>query len=79
MLEFHVFLHSIEDVRSFVSAATLCPADIDVISGRYTVDAKSIMGLFSLSLDKPVLVRAYGESADAESFKNQVAHLIPQE
>ena len=47
MSEFFVSLSSIEDVRQFVNAATCCPCEVDVLSGRYVIDAKSIMGLFS--------------------------------
>ena len=43
-----------------------------MISGRYTVDAKSILGLCSLDLEKPVLVRVYGEDADGQSFRGAV-------
>lgn len=72
MTEFYVSLHSINDVREFVSAASLSPVDIDVISGRYTIDAKSIMGLFSLSLNEPVMVRVYGSDTDGQSFRSAV-------
>ena len=51
MTEFYVSLHSVSDVREFVSAASMAPVDIDVVSGRYTVNAKSMLGLFSLILD----------------------------
>ena len=66
MTEFYVSLHSINDVKQFVTSASMMRVDIDVISGRYTVDAKSILGLCSLDLDKPVLVRVYGEDADGQ-------------
>ena len=56
MSEFFVSLSSIEDVRQFVNAATCCPCEVDVLSGRYVIDAKSIMGLFSLDLSHPVKV-----------------------
>ena len=56
MMEFNVSLSSIEDVRQFVNAASRCPCEVDVCSGRYVIDAKSIMGLFSLDLSKPVRV-----------------------
>ena len=57
MSEFFVSLSSIEDVRQFVNAATCCPCEVDVLSGRYVIDAKSIMGLFSLDLSHPALGR----------------------
>lgn len=60
MSEFFVSLSSIEDVRQFVNAATCCPCEVDVLSGRYVIDAKSIMGLFSLDLSHPVKVEVHG-------------------
>ena len=56
MSTFFVSLASIDDVKQFVDAATRCPCEVDVRSGRYLVNAKSIMGLFSLELSKPVEV-----------------------
>jgi hypothetical protein len=47
-----VRLHTIEDVRMFVTAANMQVSDIDVVSGRYTIDAKSLLGIFSLDLTK---------------------------
>lgn len=41
MSEFFVSLSSIEDVRQFVNAATCCPCEVDVLSGRYVINAKS--------------------------------------
>ena len=76
MTEFHAFLHSVKDVKQFVTSASLCPVDIDVVSGRYTVDAKSILGLCSLDLDKPVLVRVYGSPEDGSAFRDRVQDLI---
>jgi phosphotransferase system HPr-like phosphotransfer protein len=76
MLEFFVALHSVADVKQFVSAASLSAVDIDVISGRYTVDAKSILGLCSLDLDKPVQVRIYGEEQDGQAFRESVEKMI---
>lgn len=48
MSGFFVALSSIDDVKHFVDAASRCPCEVDVLSGRYVINAKSIMGLFSL-------------------------------
>lgn len=58
-------LSTIEDVRNFVEAIRTFDSDIDLISGRYRVDAKSIMGIFSLDLSKPIELRAYTDDAEA--------------
>ncbi len=49
-----ILLDSVEKVKKFVDLAAKIPCDIDLKSGRYTVDAKSIMGIFSLDLKKPL-------------------------
>ena len=48
-----ISLNSIDKVKSFVNAITQFEFDFDLISGRYVIDAKSIMGIFSLDLSKP--------------------------
>ena len=76
MPAFYVSLTSIDDVKRFVDAATHCPCEIDVRSGRYLVNAKSIMGLFSLDLARPVAVEFLGSEPEAGSFRAQVADLV---
>lgn len=49
-----VCLDSIDKVKKFVSDITRFNTDFDLISGRYVIDAKSIMGIFSLDLSKPI-------------------------
>lgn len=49
-----VSLNSIDKVKSFVNLLTKYDEDFDLVSGRYIIDAKSIMGIFSLDLSKPI-------------------------
>ena len=49
-----ISLNSIDKVKSFVNDITKFDYDFDLISGRYVIDAKSIMGIFSLDLSKPI-------------------------
>ncbi len=49
-----ISLNSIEKVKSFVNIVSQFNFDFDLISGRYVIDAKSIMGIFSLDLSKPI-------------------------
>ena len=49
-----ISLNSIGKVKSFVNTISQFEYDIDLISGRYVIDAKSIMGIFSLDLSKPI-------------------------
>ncbi len=58
-------LSTIEDVRNFVNTVTKYDIDIDLSSGRYIVDAKSIMGIFSLDLLKPITMTAHADDCDA--------------
>ena len=57
-------LSTIADVRDFVNVVTQSDVDIDLASGRYLVDAKSIMGIFSLDLSKPIVMEVYTDSCD---------------
>jgi len=52
-------LSSIQDVREFVDTVTRYDIEIDLCSGRYVVDAKSIMGIFSLDLMKAITLTAH--------------------
>jgi phosphotransferase system HPr-like phosphotransfer protein len=49
-----ISLNSIDKVKSFVNVLTKYDYDFDLVSGRYIIDAKSIMGIFSLDLSKPI-------------------------
>lgn len=49
-----ISLNSIDKVKSFVNDLTKFDYDFDLVSGRYVIDAKSIMGIFSLDLSKPI-------------------------
>ena len=60
-----ILLKSIDDVKSFVNIVIKYDFDVDLSSERYIVDAKSIMGIFSLDLSKPITVSIYTEDCDA--------------
>ena len=57
-----ISLNSIDKVKSFVNAITQYEYDFDLISGRYVIDAKSIMGIFSLDLSKPIDLNIHADS-----------------
>ena len=56
-----ICLNSIEKVKSFVNDITRFDVDFDLVSGRYVIDAKSIMGIFSLDLSKPIDLNIHAE------------------
>ena len=53
-------------VKSFVNDITKFDSDFDLVSGRYVIDAKSIMGIFSLDLSKPINLNIHGDEDNAE-------------
>ena len=59
-----VLLSSINDVKNFVNIVSKYDCDIDLASGRYVVDAKSIMGIFSLDLSKPITVEIQSDDCE---------------
>jgi len=60
-----VMLSSIDDVKNFVNLVSKCDFDVDLVSGRYVVDAKSIMGIFSLDLSKAIEMQIHSDDCDA--------------
>ncbi len=65
MKTFEIQLNSINDVKIFVNTVNKYSFDIDLISGRYIVDAKSIMGIFSLDLAKPIKVEIHADNCES--------------
>ena len=53
-----------ENVKSFVNIANRHPYDIDLRAGRHVVDGKSILGIFSLDLSKPITMEVYDDHCD---------------
>ena len=58
----HISLNSIDKVKTFVNEITKFDNDFDLVSGRYVIDAKSIMGIFSLDLSKPIELNIHSET-----------------
>lgn len=56
-----ISLNSIDKIKSFVNDITKFDSDFDLVSGRYVIDAKSIMGIFSLDLAKPIELNIHAE------------------
>ena len=61
MKTLQISLNSIDKVKSFVNDITRFDNDFDLVSGRYVIDAKSIMGIFSLDLSKPIDLNIHAE------------------
>ena len=63
-----ISLNSIDKVKSFVNDITKFESDFDLVSGRYVIDAKSIMGIFSLDLSKPIELNIHADEAASEKI-----------
>ena len=61
MKSIFISLNSIDKVRAFVNEISKYDFDFDLISGRYVIDAKSIMGIFSLDLSKPIQLNVHND------------------
>ena len=68
--------NSIDTVKSFVNAIPQYEYDFDLISGRYVIDAKSIMGIFSLDLSKPIDLAIHAENNMDEIMETLKPYLI---
>ncbi|MCC8017159.1 MAG: HPr family phosphocarrier protein [Clostridiales bacterium] len=61
-----VSLNSIDKVKSFVKDISRFDYDFDLISGRYVIDAKSLLGIFSLDLSRPIELSIHADDAQAD-------------
>lgn len=70
-----ISLNSIDKVKAFVNEINNYENDFDLVSGRYVIDAKSIMGIFSLDLSKPIELNIHSEN-NIEQILNGLAPYI---
>ncbi|MBQ9232828.1 MAG: HPr family phosphocarrier protein [Lachnospiraceae bacterium] len=66
MLAVKISLNSIDKVKSFVNDISGFNAEFDLVSGRYVIDAKSIMGIFSLDISKPIELHIHTENEEED-------------
>ncbi len=78
MKESKIMLNSIDDVKEFVALANKCVFDVDLLSGRYAVDAKSIMGIFSLDLTKTQKLVIHDDGEKADDFLDDIKRFIAE-
>ena len=71
-----ISLNSIDKVKSFVNDITKFDYDFDLVSGRYVIDAKSIMGIFSLDLSKPINLNVHAEGSNLDEVLKVLAPYI---
>ncbi len=76
MKEFKIKLGSVTDVQDFVSAASTQRFNIEAICGTDRVDAKSIMGLFSLDLRQPIRIAVDGDEPEVDTFCRAISPMM---
>jgi phosphotransferase system HPr-like phosphotransfer protein len=70
-----VSLNTVDKVKAFVNTVNTMDSDFDLISGRYVIDAKSIMGIFSLDLSKPIDLTIHSED-NVDAIMEKLAPFI---
>ncbi len=76
MSRLNIMLKSVQDVKDFVRIVNDFPFDIDLSSGRYIVDAKSIMGIFSLDMTKPIQLECHADQDQENALKEKIKQYI---
>ena len=73
MITMKISLDSIDKIKTFVNMISSYPYDFDLASGRYIVDAKSIMGIFSLDLSEPITLNIHAGEDEAKELTEKLA------
>ena len=76
MTSVKISLNSIDKVKAFTNDLLHFDSDFDLVSGRYVVDAKSIMGIFSLDLSKPIELTIHDDENAEEILKTLKPYII---
>ena len=75
MIKLNIQMQQVDQVKDFVNLLSKYPYEMDLISGRYTIDAKSLLGIYSLDLSKPLTLVIYAEECDERLI--QLRALLP--
>ena len=76
MQEFHIALHSFQDVQEFISMATVQPFPVLVGNEDQQVNGKSFIGMVSLDYSRPVRVQADCDSHSFQSFRGIIGKFL---
>lgn len=76
MREIIISLNSVDKVKNFVSITSKFKVDMDLIHDRYVIDAKSIMGIFSMDLSKPIRLEIHEGKEKEEDIINALSEYI---
>ncbi len=69
-----ISLTQVNQVQQFVNVVSKVPYDVDMVSGRYTINAKSLLGIYSLDLNRPLQVVMYSD--DCEDLKKELVEFM---
>lgn len=72
----NISLNCIDNIKSFVNGISDFDNDFDLVSGRYVVNAKSIMGIFSLDLSKPIRLDIHKEERIDEVMTTLAPYMV---
>ena len=70
MQQLEIYFQNTKEVSQFVNLINTYDGDFDLISGRFVVDAKSILGVLSIGLQKPILLQIHNDTFDTKKLKN---------
>lgn len=76
MTSVKILLNSIDKVKAFVNDLANFNSDFDLVSGRYVIDAKSIMGIFSLDLSKPIDLNIHASEGVSEILEKLEPYIV---
>ena len=79
MIKKTVNLRNVKAVKDFVQIMSRCPKSGELVSGKYVVDAKSILGVFSLDLSKAITLRINGEETDVADTLDELKPFFDKE
>ncbi len=77
MIEAMIRLNTVQDIRTFVETVTMTEIEVDLASQRYVVDAKSIMGIYSLDLLNPIKMIVHSD--DCPELMEKLSRFIVKE
>ena len=78
MVSVNISLNTIDKVKEFVRIISSFDGDFDMNSGRYTVDAKSVLGIFSLDLSRPIELVIYKEDEAPKVIEQLNPFILPE-
>lgn len=76
MVTVKVLLDTIEAVKEFVDIVSKFDGEMELVSGRYVIDAKSIMGIFSVDLSQPIDLCIHKDREEAEEILKQIKKFL---